>query len=285
MAESAFVFAATDADFQHTVVEKSMETPVLVDFWAPWCGPCRVIGPMLDKLAQAYAGRFVVAKVNVDENPQLAQVFRIQSIPSVKLLKEGALVDEFMGALPEPALRQFLDKHLPPAAPDAVTEALMLAQTGQSDQALAQLRQQVQADPTNSKAKVALAQLLMARGTWQEAEALLVDIPATDDTRRDVERIKGACYLARFAEQAPQAEDTLRQQPDNLAARFRLACRDALLGRFPQALDDLLALVKQDRTLENDGARLALLAALGLLPPEDPLQNTYRSKLSMILFR
>ena len=166
----------TDANFQTEVLEKSKEVPVVVDLWAPWCGPCKTLGPIIEKVVDETGGKVVLAKVNVDENPGLSQAFKVQSIPAVYALKDGAVVDGFMGSYPEHAVKEFVDGLLPSQEELAVSELIAAGDEGS-------LRLALSMEPANEDAIVALAELLIANGDNEEALALLERIPPSDRTR------------------------------------------------------------------------------------------------------
>jgi putative thioredoxin len=167
----------TDATFQAEVVDQSTKTVVIVDLWAPWCGPCRTLSPIIEKVVDDTNGKAVLVKVNVDENPAISQAFRVQSIPAVYALKDGQIVDGFMGALPEHEVREFVERLLPTAEDDMVARMLAMGDEGS-------LRAVLEVDPANEDAIVGLAELLIARGETEEALALVARIPESDRTRR-----------------------------------------------------------------------------------------------------
>ena len=167
----------TDETFQGEVVDRSMQSVVVVDLWAPWCGPCRTLGPIIEQVVDETNGKAVLVKVNVDENPAISQAFRVQSIPAVYALKDGQVVDGFMGALPEHEVRQFVERLLPTAEDDMLARMIAMGDEGS-------LRAALEIDPANEDAIVGLAELLVARGETEEALALLARIPETDRTRR-----------------------------------------------------------------------------------------------------
>jgi putative thioredoxin len=167
----------TDATFQTDVIEKSNEVPVVVDLWAPWCGPCKTLGPIIEKVIDATDGKVVLAKVNVDENPAVSQAFKVQSIPAVVALKDGGIVDGFVGAYPEQAVQQFIDTLVPTEEQETVNELIAAGDE-------TSLRLALSMDPTNEDAIVGLSEQLIAAGNTDEALALLAKIPETDRTRR-----------------------------------------------------------------------------------------------------
>ncbi len=166
----------TDANFQTEVIDKSKEVPVVVDLWAPWCGPCKTLGPIIEKVVDDTGGKVVLAKVNVDENPGLSQAFKVQSIPAVYALKDGAVVDGFMGSYPEHAVKEFVDALMPSEEQLAVAELIEAGDEGS-------LRIALSMEPANEDVIVALAELLIADGNNDEALALLARIPESDRTR------------------------------------------------------------------------------------------------------
>jgi len=167
----------TDATFQTEVVDRSMQSVVVVDLWAPWCGPCRTLTPIIERVVDETKGKAVLVKVNIDENPAISQAFRVQSIPAVYALKDGQVVDGFMGALPEQEVREFVERLLPSAEDDMVARMIAMGDEGS-------LRAVLEIDPANEDAIVALAELLIARGETEEALAFVARIPESDRTRR-----------------------------------------------------------------------------------------------------
>jgi len=273
-----FVFEATDQDFTKTVVERSHEVPVLVDFWAPWCAPCRTLGPLLEKLAEESAGRFLLAKVNVDENQQLAYALQIRSIPAVKLIMDGKLKDEFMGAYPEPMVKEFLEHNLPSAQDLEAKEGVGLLKSGQTESAQKMFEETLSNDPKNAKALVGLGLIKIDQGDLEGSRELLGRIEEQDDIRHELAALRAKVYLT---ENAAQGNGTPQGEMDR---KFAQACRDALQGRFDASLSAFLEIAKQDRKFRDDGGRKGMVAVFAVLPPDSPLVRDYRSKLSLVLF-
>ena len=268
----ALSFDVTEADFQEAVLENSMHVPVLVDCWAPWCGPCRSLGPVLEKLVQAYGGRFLLAKLNTDEAPQISAALRIRSIPLVVLFVGGRPVDQFTGALPEGQIRAFLDKHLPEGEPgepgeaaptvDALREAAAAAPD--DDTALNLLSQALHLEPEHPAANLDMAERLIKLGALDQARGLLQTLPAEAAGPRH------AALLARIelaANKPPGDAKALaariQANPKDFEARFQLAAIQAWSGDFNAAFEQLLDVVMRDKAdgkPDREKARLQLIA-------------------------
>jgi putative thioredoxin len=277
-----------DADFAREVIERSHELPVIVDFWAPWCGPCRQLGPALERSVEAHAGAVRLAKLNVDQSPQVARQFGVQSIPLVIAFKDGVPVAEFVGAQPEPVLRRFVASLLPSEADGLVREAAELAAGGHQNAAEERLRAALAKDARHPQALLALAGLLGARGETAEALALLERISAAPAALEQA-AAKLAAEL-RTATSAPTMDlDALRAgaaaAPDDLAAQLALGRALAGARRYEEALPVLLGVVERDKSFADEGARKAMLDLFGLLGSDHPLVPEYRSALARVLFR
>lgn len=281
---SASTYDATERDFETTVLQKSFEVPVLVDFWAPWCQPCLTLSPTLEKLAAESEGRFVVAKINVDENQALAQALQIRSIPAVKLIVDGQLRDEFMGALPEPQLREFLEHNLPSESEREAKAGIGELRSGHGEEAEAKFREILTSDPNNNRALVGLGLILVDRGDLDEARQLMERAVEEDDIRRELAQLRGKVFLHENAGPAEELRAKLAQDPNDLEAKFALACTDAVEGRHTDALEAFLEIVRTDRKFREDAGRKGMVATFDILPPESELADTYRGKLSSILF-
>ena len=276
---------AGEDNFEADVLERSHEVPVLVDFWAPWCGPCRVLGPVLEKLADEYSGKFVLAKINVDESPSLAGAFGVQGIPAVKLIKDGEIAGEFTGALPEPAVREMLSRYLPSEYDEQADEAADLEEQGKPAEAQAIYQSILDAEPTHAKSLLGLGRVLMNAGDRDGALETLERISPAAEERKIADRL-----IARLQLQGDQSADeaTLRQklaaQPDSVEARFDLAQALAANEKFEEALSEFLDIVKSDREFRDDGARKAMVQIFEVLGPDHPLTDKYRSELATVLF-
>lgn len=293
MTESPYVAEVSGADFAARVIEKSHETPVLVDFWAPWCAPCRMLTPILEGLANEYAGKLFVAKVNTDIEQELALEHRIRGIPAVKLFRNGQVVDEFVGVQPEPAIRALVDRFVPGEIDALIDRALALEKTGQSAEPAALLRQALDREPGNDRAKIALARLLCGHlpgddihTRLEECQALLDSVSIRSSADPDAEAVRARLNLWRAVDGAPSTQELERAvttNPDDHAARYRLATRLALAGQYEPALEHLLEIVRRDRRFGDDAARKAMLGVFSLLGNQHPLANKYRALLSHAL--
>lgn len=301
------------------LVQGSFNQPVLLDIWAPWCAPCKALGPVLEKLEVAYEGRFKLAKLNSDDQPQisgqLSQMFGVRSIPFCVLFKDGQPVDGFVGALPEKQIREFLDKHVPTlealTAEDDIAEAEGLLAEGDVDSALAKLKEALSLSPENDTARADYARALMQQGQWATAREVLA--PVSGRVLMDA-RLGALQHWLQAGEKAASArspaalQDAIATNKRDFDARFELTQIHFAAQRFTEAMDELLEIVMRDKSWNQELARKTYVAILELLSkpiqkpkadaprgtlelaghvasaPSDPVIDSYRRKLSMALF-
>ena len=287
MTETTYVFDATTATFEAEVLQKSLQTPVLVDFWATWCGPCKTLGPMLEKLAGEYHGAFELAKVDVDKEQQIAAAFQIRSVPTVFLVKGGQIVDGFPGAVPEGQLREFLTQHgvVPlEAAPDEeeALEAPPLDPQAQVDV----LRAAIAAEPDKEELKLDLALALLQTGATAEATALIDALPANLSTDDRAVRARARLEFASALQEAPAAEvldARIAANGDDLQARHLRGVQLLLSGQDAAALEQFLDMLRRDRTYDDGRPRKLLIDAFKVIEDED-LVGQYRRRMASLLF-
>ena len=283
------IFDATQANFEADVINASFDQPVLVDFWATWCGPCKTLGPLIEKVVGEYNGAIRLAKVDCDKEQQLAAMFGVRSIPTVVLVRDGQLVDGFTGALPEAQLREFLARHVQAgdAMPsDDVVEEIAPANTETPEQAIARIQQAIATAPDKPDLKLDLALAQMRAGNASAAEAELDALPAnlaTDDRAR---RLRGQLDFARALKDAPstvELEKRLAKDPADHAARDLLGLRLLLDGDPAGGLEQLLGVLKADRNWNDGQAKKHLVTAFNVLEDAD-LVGTYRRRMTSLLF-
>jgi len=282
------VFDATADNFETEVLQKSMQTPVLVDFWAEWCGPCKTLGPILEKLAADYHGAFRLAKVDVDKEQQLAGAFQVRSIPTVFLVKDGQLVDGFPGALPEGQLREFLTHHgiQPAEATEDAAPAAAEAAPVDPHAEVVRLRHESEAAPDNAELRLDLALALLRTGAAQEAEQILDALPAnlaTDDRTVRARSRLGFAALLKDAPPAEVLEAAIASNPDDLRARHLLGALKLVDGEAEAGLAQFLEMLRRNKAYEDGLPRKALIDAFRVVEDED-LVGQYRRKMSSLLF-
>jgi putative thioredoxin len=310
----------TIENFQNELIQASMAQPVLLDIWAPWCAPCKALGPVLEKLERDYEGRFALAKLNSDEQPeisgQLSQMFGVRSIPFCVMFVQGQPVDGFVGALPESQVRTFLDKHVPSeselAAQAETEEAEALAEEGDTETALAKLQQAVAVDPANDLARYDYIKLLLELGRTDDAARAFAPVASKAEFDARMAALRAwieAQQQARGGRAPAELEAAIATNKRDFEARFALAQQHFAAMRFTQAMDELLEILMRDKAWNEEAARKAYVAILEVMsrpvakakagaeakstleltgkPVDsggDPVVDQYRRRLSMVLF-
>ena len=282
----------TEATFMQDVIEASKEVPVIVDFWAPWCGPCKSLGPALEKAVTAAGGKVRMVKLNVDENQQIAAQLRIQSIPTVYAFHDGQPVDGFQGALPESELKAFIERVASAAGSDGgLADAVEAAEAMLAEGAAADAAQTFAAilgeDPENAAAHGGLIRAHLAAGQPEEAEKFLSAVPRAIITAPEIEAARAQVELARQAADAGPVADlraAVEADPDNHQARFDLAQALHANGDVEAAVDELLELFRRDRDWNDGAAKAQLFTIFDALKPNDPVVLNGRRKLSSMIF-
>jgi len=286
MAGSRWVVEVTADNFQEQVVEASRERPVVVDFWAPWCGPCRVLGPVLERLAAESDGAFLLAKVNTDTSPEIAQAFQVDGIPAVFAVRDGKLVDQFVGVLPEDEVRRFLGRLAPSAADTSAASALELEGKDPAA-ALFTYRQMFAASPDDPAARVGLARVLLATdGNEAEADELLRPVTSGEHAP-EADRLRTVIKLREPSHadaDLAAARAAVKADPESAEARYRLGQALAARGEYLPALEELIAAAERDKKLAASAVRELMVDVFNVIGPQSPEANEYRGRLRDVLY-
>ena len=286
MNAAAHIVDIDESNAQQLLIEESLKRPVVVDFWADWCGPCKQLMPILEKLADEYKGAFLLAKVNADEQQMLAQQLGVRSLPTVMVIKDGQPIDGFSGAQPESAVREMLDKHLPSPQADALAEAEQLLADGDIPAALALYRSAWEESGQKPEMTMAYAGALISANRLDEAETLLKEIRLVDQDAR-YEQLMAQIELGRQAARSPEVEALeaeLAADEANHAVRVKLAVQLSSNGQYRDALEHLLVVLRIDRDWGNGEAKRVYLDMIATIGKGDPLAAEYQRKLFSLLY-
>ena len=282
MSDSAYIFDATVENFQQGVIENSEKRPVVVDFWADWCQPCKMLMPILDKLVNEFDGGFVLAKVDSDAQQELSARYGVRSIPSVKIFRNGEVVDEFTGVQPEETIRSLIERHLPSEVDDMRNEAMAMIRQGDLPGGRERLEQAEKLDPDNASVQIDLAHLDAEKGDYSKAEQRLKKLPIADCEKPEVAGLLAKLEFALASENAEDKQtlqEKIQADPKNSAARYQLAAHHVVDGDYASALEQLLQLVMFDRKYNDDAGRRAMLSIFALLGDDHELTGQYRRKM------
>jgi putative thioredoxin len=282
MNESPYIFEINEKNYQKIVIEGSESVPVLVDFWAEWCQPCKMLMPLLAKLVDEYQGKFLLAKLNTEEQQAIAMQFGIRSIPTVKVFKNGQPVDEFMGALPENQIRAFLDKHIPRESDGLLARADEMSRLGDLDGAAAMIEQARQQDPQSPRVLLADAAIKSIQGEIEQAQEVLSALPPDVQDSPEAVSLKANLQFQQVLQNAP-AERDLESRVSNDGADsediYQLAAHKVRKGDYETALELLLKLLQKDRTYGDDAGRRGMLAVFDIIGASNPLVARYRGRM------
>jgi len=280
-----WIISTSPATFEQDVLQRSKDVLVVLDFWAPWCGPCRLLGPLLEKLAREKNGAFVLVKVNTDEMPELAAVFHVQGIPTVFALRDGRVIDYFTGALPESELRAWLDQLLPQEDEALVAQGDALADRDPRA-AEAKYREAISRNPKSIPGRIALARLLAKQKRYDEAKSLLNELSDLGATSEEVEKLRAELELANSGEQIDlqSLQAQVAANPGDFDLRLKYARALAAALRYEEALEEALRLVQTAQGDPREEARKLMLQIFSILGATHPLTEEYRRRLTMALF-
>lgn len=289
MADSPYIFEANPQNFQQVVLENSHHVPVLVDFWADWCQPCKTLMPMLAKLANEYQGSFILAKVNTDQHQALAAQFGIRSLPTVKVFRNGRIVDEFMGALPEAEVRKFINRHRVRKTEPYRQQALAMYNSGDLEGAVQLMEQVVQHEPDFYEAVIELCGMMLQQNRAEEAEFMLQTIPPDAIDNQILSQLLAETKKAKLQAQVSGVDTSALEQrlaanPEDLDAMLELAKAKIALDEVEAGLELYFTVHKKDPNYQNGAGKQGLFNAFELLGAKNPLVKKYRNKLFSLIY-
>ncbi|MGR6034970.1 MAG: thioredoxin [Candidatus Nitrosoglobus sp.] len=282
MSENNYIFDATEANFTDQVLERSNQIPILVDFWAAWCQPCRMLMPLLQQLVEDYKGKFWLAKVNTDEEQALALQYGVRSLPTLKLFRNGKVAEELVGLQQKSIIRTTIDRHIVHEADLLMEQAKIAWNTGQQEQSLNLLHKAIKVDPENHRVSLVLAETLLKQGEIAEAEQILKALPLEVRIKEPASSMLARIEFITITENAPEIshlEQRIKANPEDSEAHYLLGVRQTLSGHYQSALEQFMGLLKRDRKYRDDGARKALLAVFNILGSEHELVTRYRRQM------
>lgn len=286
MSASAYVQDADAGSFQSRVIDASRRVPVLVDFWAAWCAPCRALAPVLERLADEFRGRFLLVKIDTDGEQELARQFGIRSLPTVKLFKDGSVVGEFMGVQPESRVRALLERYVFRESDEARARAAALRDQGELTEARSLLEQARAADPANHRIIPDLVNVLIELGELEAAAEMLDSLSADIKTEAEVQRAVAHLTFAEAAAGAAAPEELARlieSNPRDCESRYRLGALHVVRGEYEAAMEQFIEVLRSDRSFRDDAGRKALLSVFAVLGSDHPLVGRFRARMSSLL--
>ncbi len=286
MSEVEYIYDVDKASFDARVIQKSHQVPVLVDFWAAWCAPCKTLMPRLHKLAEGYQGELILAKINTDAEQEIAARYQIRSLPTVVLFKDGRIVDHFVGVQPDSVIMRMLEPYIRRQSDTALEQAVTLLEAGNLDKALSTLTTAVEKYPDDDRLKLKLVELYLEHKESENAGHILAEVG--DDTKHGAEykRLSALLEFLRNGDSSRSLDELIAQiqrDPDNLAARYSLASRYAAEGSFEPAMIEFLEIVRRDRSFMDDAGRKGLLRVFAVAGDKTALVNRYRGLLARAL--
>jgi len=287
MGDSPYIHVVNGQNFQALVIENSLKQPVLVDFWADWCEPCKTIMPMLAKLADEYAGKFILAKVDTEKEQELAAHFSIKSLPTMKLFVNGKIADERIGVIPESEIRKFIDAFIQSESDKIMNAAMQAIDEGRAEDALELMNQALAQDPENADMKINIAKIMAAQGDSISALSLLDSLNDEDNKKEAAVTLRAEIDMAKQLEDTPalpEIEKRLSENPNDLDALLQKSRRLSASADYDEAMECLLKIMTLDRKFEDDVGRNSLISLFDLLGSDHPSVQKYRRKLFTMLY-